>query len=70
MNIVMLDGNGKQRFSLKLDRYKQFGEVVWPTRLVAVSEGGTVEVELREVEINPPLPGAAFVPPRRAEKLP
>jgi hypothetical protein len=39
-------------------------------RLVAVSDGGTVEVELREVEVNPELPENAFAPPRRAEKLP
>jgi hypothetical protein len=66
----MLDDKGKQRFSLSLDRYKQFGEVVWPTHLVAVSGGGTVEIELRNVEINPELTENAFVPPRRAEKLP
>ena len=67
---LMLDDSGKQRFSLVLSRYRQFGEVAWPTRLIAVSDSGTVEVELREVEINPELPAAAFVPPRRAEKLP
>jgi outer membrane lipoprotein-sorting protein len=66
----MLDDQGKTRFSLALERYRQFGEVVWPTKLVAISDGGTVEIELREVEINPELEAAAFVPPRRAEKLP
>jgi len=66
----MLDDRGSTRFTLTMDRYRQFGDVVWPMRLVAVSDGGTVEVELREVEVNPELPGAAFTPPRRAEKLP
>jgi outer membrane lipoprotein-sorting protein len=66
----MLDDRGTTRFALTMDRYRQFGDVVWPMRLVAVSEGGTVEVELREVEVNPELPAGAFTPPRRAEKLP
>lgn len=66
----MLDDRGATRFSLTMDRYRQFGEVVWPMRLVAVSDGGTVEVELREVEVNPELPANAFTAPRRAEKLP
>jgi outer membrane lipoprotein-sorting protein len=66
----MLDDRGATRFTLTMDRYRQFGDVVWPMRLVAVSDGGTVEVELREVDVNPELPGAAFTPPRRAEKLP
>ena len=67
---ALLDDTGKERFSLTLDRYRQFGEIVWPMRLTAVSESGTVRVEMREVEINPELPPGAFVPPRRAERLP
>lgn len=67
---VMIDDKGAQRFSLTLDHYRQFGDAVWPTRLIAVSDGGTVHVELRGVEVNPELPAGAFVPPRRAEKLP
>jgi len=67
---ILLDDVGKERFSLTLSRYRQFGEIAWPMRLIALSEGGTVEVELREVEINPELAENAFVPPRRAEKLP
>jgi len=67
---LMLDERGVTRFSLTMDRYRQFGEAVWPMRMVAVSEGGTVEVELREAEVNPELTEGAFTPPRRAEKLP
>jgi hypothetical protein len=66
----MLDDKGVIRFTLSLEQYRQFGQVVWPTKLTAVSESGTVEIELRDVEINPELEAAAFVPPRRAEKLP
>jgi outer membrane lipoprotein-sorting protein len=67
---LMLDDAGRQRFSLTLDHYKQFDQIAWPTRLTAVSEGGTVEVDLHDVQINPDLPNTAFIPPRRAEKLP
>lgn len=67
---LLLDNTGHQRFSLTLDHYKQFGPIAWPTRLIAISEGGTVEVDLHDVQINPDLPKTAFIPPRRAEKLP
>ena len=66
----LLDDKGVTRFTLSLEQYRQFGSVVWPTKLMAVSDSGTVEIELRGVEINPELEPAAFVPPRRAEKLP
>lgn len=67
---VMFDDAGKQRFSLTLDHYKQFDQIAWPTRLTAVNESGTVEIELQDIQINPDLPDSAFVPPHRAEKLP
>jgi outer membrane lipoprotein-sorting protein len=66
----LLDDHGVQRFSMTLDHYRQFGDIAWPMRLTAVSEGGTVVVELRDVEVNPELPTGAFTPPRRAERLP
>jgi len=66
----VLDDAGKARFTLTMGHYRQYGDVVWPTRLVAVSDGGTVEIVLNEVEVNPELPPRAFVPPSRAEKLP
>jgi outer membrane lipoprotein-sorting protein len=68
---AMLDDSGATRFTFTLGRYRQFpGDVVWPTRLVADSDAGKVEIELREVEVNPELAPGAFVAPRRAEKLP
>jgi hypothetical protein len=66
----MLDDKGVTRFTLALDDYQQYGQVVWPTKLTAVSDSGTVEIELHDVEVNPELPAQAFVAPRRAEKLP
>jgi hypothetical protein len=67
---TLLDDRGRTRFSLALDQYQTFGGVVWPTHLVAKSDGGTVDIALRKVDVNPDLPAAAFTPPRRAEKLP
>ena len=67
---AMLDDRGATRFTLTLDRYQAHGAAVWPTKLVATSAGGVVEVELRQVDVNPDLPPTAFTPPRRAERLP
>jgi outer membrane lipoprotein-sorting protein len=66
----LLDDRGATRFTLTLDRYQTFGATVWPTRLVATSDGGIVEVQLRQVDVNPDLPPTAFTPPRRAERMP
>ena len=66
----LLDDKGLPRFSLKLDRYKIFNGLPWPTRLIAQSDTGRIIVEFREIDLNTDLPAGAFVPPRRAEKLP
>jgi outer membrane lipoprotein-sorting protein len=66
----LLDDKGVARFTMAMDRYRPFGDVVWPMRLTATSDGGVVVVELREVEVNPDLPPGAFDPPKRAERLP
>ena len=63
------DAAGKVRFVLALEQYRDFGGIVWPTRLVATSENGRIELELRELELNAPLPDHAFDPPARAEKV-
>lgn len=66
----LLDNQGTTRFTLVQDHYRMFGEIVWPMRLTAISEQGTIVVEFDNVEFNtPPAPGA-FTPPGRAEKLP
>jgi outer membrane lipoprotein-sorting protein len=66
----LLGKQGQKPFSLELHDYRQFGQVVWPMRLVADSDQGTIEIELRRVDINDPVPPGAFQPPRRAERLP
>jgi hypothetical protein len=67
---TLIDPAGAQRLTLAEDRYKQINGISWPTRLVARSEGGTIVVEMSEIELNGDLPPGAFVPPRRAERLP
>jgi hypothetical protein len=66
----MIDDKGATRFTLTLDRYAQFGETVWPRRVVAISDRGEIDIDLKFVEINGEIPEQAFKPPRRAEKLP
>jgi hypothetical protein len=63
------DSAGRMHFELSLERYQDFGGIVWPTRLVATSETGKIELELRDLELNAPLPDHAFDPPARAEKV-
>lgn len=67
---VLLDDAGRVRFSLELDHYRAFGNIVWPMRMIATSESGRIVIELRQVDMNAELSPAAFKPPRRAEKLP
>jgi hypothetical protein len=67
---TLVDPRGISRFTLELDRYEIIGGIPWPKRLRALSDAGRIDVELRDVELNGELPEGAFVPPRRAEKLP
>jgi hypothetical protein len=66
-----VDGEGQTRFTLLLDGYRDVGGIPWPTELVAKGDGvGQVKVEMHGVELNQEINPKAFVPPRRAEKLP
>jgi outer membrane lipoprotein-sorting protein len=66
----LTDPSGAVRFTLTLQQYQSVNGVLWPARLIARSETGTIDVELRDIELNAGLPPAAFVPPRGAEKQP
>jgi len=66
----LLDNHNKQRFSIELSRYIENNGNVWPSRIVASSEGGEIRLDLSDIEINGTLNEAAFRPPARAEKLP
>jgi hypothetical protein len=65
------DEQGKTRFTLLLNNYRDIAGQPFPTEMVAKGDGvGQVRVELVNVEINGEIAPKAFVPPRKAEKLP
>jgi hypothetical protein len=66
----VLDSTGVERFTLTMERYEVIQGIPWPVRLCAHSENGLIVIELRNVELNAELAPNAFVPPRRAEKIP
>ena len=65
----LVDASGMTRFTLKLERYRRFGEAVFPMRIIGESGSGMFTAELEEVEVNQPLAPNSFIPPPRAEKL-
>lgn len=65
----LLDAQGDTRFTLSLDRYHAFGNVVFPTRLAGEGPDGSFVAELDEVEVNIAHPPGTFAPPARAERL-
>lgn len=67
---TLVDPEGRKRFSLTLDKYAMVGAVPWAHRLTAVSDSGTIVLNLRSVDVNGEIGPDAFKPPRRAEKLP
>ncbi|HET6247442.1 MAG TPA: hypothetical protein VFE47_07095 [Tepidisphaeraceae bacterium] len=66
----VFDSAGVERFTLCLDRYEMLGDIPWPVMLTAHSEGGTIDIMLKDPELNAELAPNAFVPPRKAEKVP
>jgi hypothetical protein len=66
---ILRDDCGTQRFSLTLSQYQQFNKLPFAQRYLAKSEFGEVDIKMHDVEINGELAEAAFVPPKRAEKL-
>jgi hypothetical protein len=63
---AVLDELGVERAVLTLGDYRDFGGIVFPTRLDATGADGTVVVLLDDPEFNTPLPPDAFVPPAGA----
>lgn len=66
----VLDDTGEERFVLQYERYRLVNGIPFATRLRAGGEQGRIQVDLDEVQLNGELAPGAFVPPRRAEKLP
>jgi outer membrane lipoprotein-sorting protein len=59
------DSNGTVRFTLTLDDYRDFAGTLWPAKIVAVSERGTITLLTRELQPNVAA-DTAFTPPPRA----
>jgi hypothetical protein len=66
----VFDPAAKQRFSLTIPEYRLVGGVPYPQHMTAVSDEGTIDIEMREVELNVELAEGAFVPPGKAQKQP
>src|SRR4051794_24933608 len=66
----LLDRERVTRFTLELSSYRMIENVPLAQRYLATSDDGRIVIVLREVELNSELAENAFVPPRRAEKLP
>ena len=66
----LLDDQGKVRFSLTQSQFVDQNGIDWPRRIIAISDRGTIDISLVEVNINEGLPPDAFVPPHRATRLP
>lgn len=66
----LADASGVVHFTLTPKQYQTINGLPWPTRLIARSDTGTIDVELRDIELNTELPPGAFHPPRGAEKAP
>ncbi len=67
---IVVNDAGDEVFTLRLDGHRLINDVVWPMRLLAESEQGTITIRFGEMEINGVLPPVAFKPPARAERLP
>lgn len=62
------DSAGTVRFTLKLDDYRDFAGTLWPAKIVAVSERGTITLLTRELQPNVAA-DTAFTPPPRAVEV-
>jgi outer membrane lipoprotein-sorting protein len=67
---TVLDQAGAARFTLTAERYEDVHGIVWPVWLDAHSDGGRIQIELHDVELNGELMPGAFTPPRRAQRIP
>ena len=66
----LLDAQDHPVMSVEYRDYRLINGIPWPLQMVFQSKQGLIQLDLDSVQLNqPPLP-AAFVPPKRAEKLP
>ena len=57
---------GEIVYTVHLDQYRHYGEIIWPQRIVFESRAGTMTIDIQEAEFNGELAPLAFEPPRRA----
>jgi hypothetical protein len=65
-----LDESGTPRATLTLDHYRDFDGTLWPGRIEARGQSGTVTITIDSARFNEPLPEQAFAPPADAVKQP
>ncbi len=67
---ILRDSAGAERFRLALDKYAIVQTILWPQRMIAQSQQGSITIEFHDIEPNGDLPDGAFDPPARARKMP
>ena len=65
----ILNAEGVVVQTITLERYKAFGDALWPMRVKAEGEGGSFELSFGEVMINDELAENALEPSGRAKKV-
>jgi hypothetical protein len=66
----LFDPSGVERFTLKIPEYRIISGIAYPDRMIATSEQGVIEIEMRDLELNTELAEGAFEPSPKAEKQP
>ncbi len=64
----IVDAGGVEHLKLTLGEYETLGDVVWPTRMEAISPNGEILIESSDLGLNDG-PEGAFVPPSRGVKV-
>lgn len=65
----VLDGEGIERFNLKLSEYALFNTTLWPQKIEGTRDGQKITLETSEFQPNVAAPNA-FLPPARAKQIP
>lgn len=69
--LILSPPGGPSPRTLDLTRYRLIDNAIpWATALRFSGPGGSAEVAFEDVELNQPIPDAAFTPPPRARKRP
>jgi hypothetical protein len=62
--------DGAPRYVIRLERHRQFGEIVFPQRITFEDGSRRIAIDLDDVEFNGEPNPLAFKPPSRAVRLP